>query len=98
MGDIFLIFAFVLVNAEIGNETKVMKFLREIDEVKEVYSVIGVYDIIAKIKSKDKNELRRIINNNLRKFKAIRSINIMIIIPEKMKVESLTKQTIEILA
>jgi len=91
-------FALLLVNAEIGNETKVIKFLREIVEVKEVYSVIGVYDIVAKIKAKGKNELRQIINNRLRKFQAIRSISIMIIIPEKTKDRSPTKKTIEILA
>ena len=92
-----MIFALLLINAEIGNEIKVLKFLREIVEVKEVYSVMGVYDIVAKIKTESKNELRQIINNRLRKFQEIRSINIMIIIPDKIKDSPPTKQTIEIL-
>jgi DNA-binding Lrp family transcriptional regulator len=93
-----VIFAFLLVNTELGNESKVMDFLRTIHEVKEVYSMMGVYDIIAKIKTEDMTELRQIFDKRLRRFKGIKSITLMMIIPEKIKSSLPAKQTIEILA
>ncbi|MEM2905906.1 MAG: hypothetical protein QW057_08640 [Candidatus Bathyarchaeia archaeon] len=41
--------AFVLINAEIGEEVEVLKALRKLENVKEAYLIYGVYDIIARV-------------------------------------------------
>ena len=43
--------AFVLINAEIGSESEVLKDLKAIPEVKEAHMVYGVYDIFARIET-----------------------------------------------
>jgi len=41
--------AFVLINAEIGEEAEVLKALKKVENVKEAYLIYGVYDIIARV-------------------------------------------------
>ena len=41
--------AFVLINADLGAEEQLVKDLKGTENVKEVYVVYGVYDIVAKI-------------------------------------------------
>jgi DNA-binding Lrp family transcriptional regulator len=43
--------AYILLNTEIGAENQVLKALKRIDGIEEVYSLWGVYDIIANIKT-----------------------------------------------
>ena len=43
--------AFVLVNADLGAEEDLLKKLREIPNVKDVYVVYGVYDIVARVEA-----------------------------------------------
>jgi DNA-binding Lrp family transcriptional regulator len=64
--------AFVLINCEIGGEGEVIKNLREIEEVKEVHGLFGVYDIIAKIESDDRRRIEEIVIWKIRKFDKVR--------------------------
>ena len=43
--------AFVLINADLGAEEELVRELRGIEYVKEVYVVYGVFDIVAKIQA-----------------------------------------------
>jgi len=65
--------AFVLVNTEIGSESKVVKSLRKIDAVKEAYVVYGVYDIVAKVESETMENLKEIIRYKVRKQDKVHS-------------------------
>ena len=58
--------AFVLINAEIGAESDVLKGLKDIPEVKESHMVYGVYDIIARIQTDTMQELKDIITWKIR--------------------------------
>ena len=51
--------AFVLLNTELGSEDSIVKELRNLEGVKEVFQVYGVYDIIVKVNADDKEELQR---------------------------------------
>ncbi len=59
--------AFVLVNAEIGSESKVVKFLRKLEAVKEAYLTYGVYDVVAKVETETMENLKEIIRDKVRK-------------------------------
>jgi DNA-binding Lrp family transcriptional regulator len=72
--------AFVLINAEIGSEDKVLKELREIEGVEEAYIVYGVYDIIAKIKADSMDKLKDTVTWNVRKVEGVRSTLTMIVV------------------
>jgi DNA-binding Lrp family transcriptional regulator len=72
--------AFVLINAEIGSESEVLKGLKDIDEVKEAYMVYGVYDIIARIQTETMQELKDIISWKIRRLDKVRSTLTMIVV------------------
>lgn len=72
--------AFVLINAEIGSESEVLKGLKEIGEVKEAHMVYGVYDIIARISTETMQELKDIISWKIRRLDKVRSTLTMIVV------------------
>jgi len=79
--------AFVLINAEIGSEGEVLKALREIEGVKEAYSVYGVYDIIAKVEADSVDKLKDVVTWRIRRLDKVRTTVTMIVI------ESFSKAT-----
>lgn len=72
--------AFVLMNADLGKENKLVKDLREIPNVKEVYPVYGVYDVLMEIEADSMETLREIITAKVRKLDGIKSTLTMIIV------------------
>jgi DNA-binding Lrp family transcriptional regulator len=72
--------AFVLINAEIGSEGDVLKALREVEGVKEAYSVYGVYDIIAKVEADSMDKLKDVVTWRIRRLNKVRSTLTMIVI------------------
>ena len=64
--------AFVLINVEIGGEGEVLENLKQIEEVKESYTLFGVYDIIAKVEAGDRRRVEEIIIWKIRKFDKVR--------------------------
>ena len=75
-----LAIAFILLNAEPGLESEVMKGLKNIEEVKEAHLVYGIYDIIARIETDNMRELKDVIAWKLRRLEKVRSTYTMIVI------------------
>ncbi len=59
---------------------KVFEELYKIPEVKEVYIVYGIYDIIAKIEADSLEKIREIIISKIRRIPEIRTTNTMVIV------------------
>ena len=76
---VYLATAFVLINAEIGAETEVLKGLKDVNEVKEAHLVYGVYNIIARIETETTQELKDIISWKIRHLDKVRSTLTMIV-------------------
>ena len=72
--------AFVLVNAETGSEDEVVAELRKIENVKESYTVFGVYDVVAKVEAESMDKLTETITWKIRRLDKIRSTLTMIVI------------------
>ena len=72
--------AFVLINAEIGSESDVLKDLKAISEVKEAHMVYGVYDIIARIETDTMQDLKDTISWKIRRLDKVRSTLTMIVV------------------
>ena len=70
--------AFVLINAEVGNEQELIKQLRAIPNVTEVHVVYGVYDVIAKVEADTMEKVKETITNSLRRLDNVRSTLTMI--------------------
>lgn len=71
--------AYVLINTDMGYEGEVLKQLKEMQGVKEVYLVYGVYDIIAKIESDTMEQVKEIITWKIRRLEKVRSTLSMIV-------------------
>ncbi len=57
-----------------------MDELRKIENIKEVYLVHGVYDIIAKVEVGSKDKLKVMIASNIRRLSDVRSTLTMIVV------------------
>jgi len=77
--------AIVLIQTEIGAESTVMEKLYKIPEVKEIYVVYGIYDVIAKIESDSLEKIREVITSKIRKLQEIRTTSTMVIVEERKK-------------
>jgi len=75
--------AFVLMNAELGKETQIVNELEKIPNVKEVYPVYGVYDVMMVIESDSMEALRETITSKVRKLDGIKSTLTMIIVKDQ---------------
>jgi len=75
--------AFVLMNAELGKETQIVNELEKIPNVKEVYPVYGVYDVMMVIESDSMETLRETITSKVRKLDGIKSTLTMIIVKDQ---------------
>ena len=71
--------AYVLINTDMGYEGDVLKQLKEMQGVKEVYLVYGVYDIIAKIEADTMEQVKEIITWKIRRLEKVRSTLSMIV-------------------
>lgn len=63
-----------------GSEEEVIKKLKQIENVKEVHGVFGVYDIVVKIEAPNNDVLQNVITNKIRKMEKISSTLTMIVI------------------
>jgi DNA-binding Lrp family transcriptional regulator len=57
--------AYVLLNTEIGEEREVLTTIRKTEGVQEAFNLMGIYDIIARVKADSMDGLKKIINEKL---------------------------------
>ena len=65
--------AYVLINAELGREKVLLKDLRAIENINEVYLVYGVYDIIIKVEAENMEKLKEILTFKIRRLSDVSS-------------------------
>ena len=64
--------AYVFINTLIGDEKKVFNKVKKLESVEEVYLLYGLYDVLAKVHGKTREDLKGQISN-LRNIKGLRS-------------------------
>jgi len=69
-----------LINADLGAEEQLVKELKGIEFVKEVYVVYGVYDIVAKVESESMEKVKETITWKIRRLDRVRSTLTMIVV------------------
>lgn len=71
--------ALVLINAEMGSETEILKSLRKVEGVVDAFIVYGVYDIVSKVKAENMDHLKGIIVERIRNIDKVRSTLTLIV-------------------
>jgi len=72
--------AFVLINADLGAEENLLKNLKDIPNVREVYVVYGVYDIVARVEADTMDKVKETITWKIRRLDKVRSTLTMIVV------------------
>ncbi|HIC99420.1 MAG TPA: Lrp/AsnC family transcriptional regulator [Pyrodictiaceae archaeon] len=72
--------AIILINTEVGADEEIFEKLKNIPEVKQIYMVYGLYDIVAVVESEDLNKLRDIVYNQVRSMPKVKSTLTMIVV------------------
>ncbi len=71
--------AIVLITTAYGCEKNVIEELRQLDALTEAYNVHGSYDILARFKTDNYDQLSELINIRIRKIKGVRRTRKLII-------------------
>ena len=74
--------AYVLFNVESGSEDSVLKQLRSLKNVEEVYVSYGVYDLVARVKADTMEELKDSVSHKIRTINQVRSTLTLILMEE----------------
>jgi len=73
LGQWLMPMAFVFMNVDAGGEDEILKELRNIPNVREAYSVYGVYDIVARIEAETMDKLKEVVTWKVRRLEKVRS-------------------------
>ena len=70
--------AYMMIKVEVGTTDSVASRLIEVEEVTEVYSVSGAYDILAKVLVEEYDEFGQVIPNKIHSIPGIRETNTLL--------------------
>ena len=65
--------AYVLINCELGSESKISEEVKTMDYVKEISGVFGNYDIVVKLECKNVDGISETIAKKIRKMDKVNS-------------------------
>ena len=68
-----MIIAFVLISSDIGYDDQLVAGLETVAGVREVHSVYGTCDIIAKIEAENSEKIKKIVFSEIRTLPKVRS-------------------------
>ncbi|MDI6655639.1 MAG: Lrp/AsnC family transcriptional regulator [Methanobacteriota archaeon] len=71
--------AIVAITCEVGRAAEIAGQLSKIEDVTEVYTTIGDYDVVAKIRTRDMASLKEIVEKNMTRIKGINEIRTSIV-------------------
>ena len=72
------VLAFVMINVKAGTDKDVVRRLKVLEGVSEVYEVYAVYDIVAIVEAATMTELNRLVNTDVRKIESVTSTHTII--------------------
>ncbi len=77
--------AIIMINVEVGKENEIFERLFNLEEIKEIYMVYGVHDIVAIVETKDLDDLRKLITEKIRRMEGIKDTLTSIVVSYKRK-------------
>jgi len=72
--------AFVLINVQSGTEDEVLKEIRKLPNITEVYMVYGIYDILVRIEADTLEKIKGTVDLGIRKINKVRASITMIVV------------------
>jgi DNA-binding Lrp family transcriptional regulator len=70
--------AYVMLNCELGAEVEIIKKLKELEQVIDVFETIGTHDMLVKLQAENFEKIREIVSWNIQKLPKVRSTSTLI--------------------
>ena len=80
--------ALVCINTDINSAEEVFQELRACREVQEAFRVHGVYDIVARVKGENFEDLVNIVNTRIKQLSQVQTILSMLIIESEKPIRN----------
>ncbi len=77
--------AIIMINTDVGKEDEIMEKLYELPEVKDVFLVYGIHDIIAIVEADTMDQLRSLITEKIRQMDGVKNTLTSIVVTHKSK-------------
>ena len=65
--------AYILLNTELGKEPEVVKALKGTTEIKNIYTVYGIYDLIVEVEADTMDKVKKIVFDKIRRLDYVKS-------------------------
>ena len=65
--------AFVLLNTELGQESKIIEALEGVGEITQIYSLYGIYDLIIEMEADTMDRVKEVVFNKVRRLDNVKS-------------------------
>ena len=65
--------AFVLLNSELGQESKIIEALEGVGEIVQIYSLYGIYDLIIEMEAETMDKVKEVVFNKIRRLDNVKS-------------------------
>jgi len=65
--------AFVLLNTELGMESKIIEILNEVEEITNIHSLYGIYDLIIEMEADTMDKIKEVVFNKVRRLDNVKS-------------------------
>ena len=65
--------AFVLLNTELGTESKVEETLNGVEEITNIHSLYGIYDLIIEMEAESMDKIKEVVYNKVRRLENVKS-------------------------
>jgi DNA-binding Lrp family transcriptional regulator len=65
--------AYILLNAELGQEAGIIEALEDVKEILEIHSLYGIYDLIIEMEADSMDKIKEIVFNKIRRLDYITS-------------------------
>ncbi len=65
--------AFVLLNTELGMESKIIEALNGVEEITSIHSLYGIYDLILEMEADSMDNIKEVVFNKIRRLDNVKS-------------------------
>jgi DNA-binding Lrp family transcriptional regulator len=65
--------AYILLNAELGQESEIIDALKEVKEIIVVHNLYGIYDLIIEMEADSMDKVKEIVFNKIRRLENVKS-------------------------
>ena len=65
--------AFVLLNTELGTESKVEETLNGVEEITNIHSLYGIYDLIIEMEAESMDKIKEVVYNKVRRLENVKN-------------------------